>query len=601
VKSVLFKLSVVLVWVLGMALPVWAHGVIEKADPPVGGAVAMAPSQVRLWLSEPVDPSFSKIAVYAAGSTERLDLGDLKLDAEGALAVSLKPNLPNGVYTVEWQAFTPGDGHATTGVYSFGVGVAAGTTTATLATERTPLGDLVRFLSLAGECLFVGVVIFRWAIRLENEARFQGSTFWLVQATRVSLGLGTLGALYIQTQALGVSVAGVLLTQWGTAWLVRAVMTAIVVGWANGLMRDARYTNSALLAGAFLLVTTSLTSHSAAKFGLLGVAVDSLHLASAAVWSGGVLCTAIAVVQGERRFLARFGLLATAAVGGVAVSGLWLANGQIGSWSALLLTEYGRTLVLKLGVVAAAFGLGAINAMLDPTRLPKAWQGFAQRLPVIEAVAGLAVIVVAAILTNLPPAYSQVSDGAPTEVALTKSVGDLTVALSLSPARLGVNTVEARLRDGAGQPLLARNIRLQFVPVAISSSGGAIVSDLKLAEVGDGLYSASGTNFTSPGDWQVLAVVDEVQFLNFDYSIGPDSAVRAQGQPVSALAGWVAWLNRYALAGGLGLLLLGAAGWSGLAWRSLKLTAEPQVQLAMWLAPGLLLAGAVWLWIKLLS
>jgi copper transport protein len=599
VKSVLFKLSVVLACVLAWALPVWAHGVIEKADPPVGGAVATAPSQVRLWLSEPVDPSFSKIAVYAAGSTERLDLGDLKLDADGALAVSLKPNLPNGVYTVEWQAFTPGDGHATTGVYSFGVGVAAGAT-ATVATERTPLGDLVRFLSLAGECLFVGVVIFRWAIRLENEARFQSSTFWLVQATRVSLGLGTLGALYIQTQALGVSVADVLLTQWGTAWLVRAVMTAIVVVGANGLMRDARQTNGALLAGAFLLVTTSLTSHSAAKFGLLGVAVDSLHLASAAVWSGGVLCTAIAVMQGERNFLARFGLLATAAVGGVAASGLWLANGQIGSWSALLLTEYGRTLVLKLGVVAVAFGLGAVNAVLDPARLPKVWQAFARRLPVIEAVAGLGVIVVAATLTNLPPAYSQVSDGAPTEVALTKSVGDLTVALSLSPARLGVNTVEARLSDGAGQPLLARNIRLQFVPVAISS-GGAIVSDLKLAEVGEGLYSASGTNFTSPGDWQVLAVVDEVQFLNFDYSIGPDAAVRAQGQPVSALAGWVAWLNRYALAGGLGLLLLGAAGWSGLAWRSLRLTAEPQVQLAMWLAPGLLLAGAVWLWIKLLS
>ncbi len=96
-------------------------------------------------------------------------------------------------------------------------------------------------------------------------------------------------------------------------------------------------------------------------------------------------------------------------------------------------------------------------------------------------------------------------------------------------------------------------------------------------------------------------VVDEVRFLNFDYTLGPDAVIRPAGEPLSAAAQWVGWLNRYALVGGLGLVLLGAAGWSALAWRNLKITATPQVRLAMWLMPGLLLAGAVWLGIKLLS
>ena len=54
-KSVLFKLSLALALALGAVLPVLAHGVIERADPPVGGAVANAPGRVRLWFSEPVD------------------------------------------------------------------------------------------------------------------------------------------------------------------------------------------------------------------------------------------------------------------------------------------------------------------------------------------------------------------------------------------------------------------------------------------------------------------------------------------------------------------------------------------------------------------
>src|SRR5512134_2139763 len=108
-----------------MAGPVMAHGVIVRAEPPIGGALAEAPQQVKVWTSEPFDPAFSGLEVYAADSTSRVDLGDTHVEADGALAVSLQPGLPQGVYIVAWRVFTPSDGHQTSGSYSFGVGVPA--------------------------------------------------------------------------------------------------------------------------------------------------------------------------------------------------------------------------------------------------------------------------------------------------------------------------------------------------------------------------------------------------------------------------------------------------------------------------------------------
>jgi hypothetical protein len=121
-----------------------------------------------------------------------------------------------------------------------------------------------------------------------------------------------------------------------------------------------------------------------------------------------------------------------------------------------------------------------------------------------------------------------------------------------------------------------------------------------LPEVGGGVYSASGTNITSEGDWQLLLVVDETYFINFDYSVGPDGAVRPPTNPAGMLVALTGWLNRYALIFAAGLLLIGAGVWSALAWHSIQPLAEMRVTMAVWLVPGLLLAGAILLGWRLL-
>ncbi|HKZ69716.1 MAG TPA: copper resistance protein CopC, partial [Anaerolineales bacterium] len=549
------------------------------------GAVVTAPEKVRVWFTEAFDLQFSALGVYAAGSNERVDRGDLTLESDGALSVTLHSDLPPGAYIVRWRVFTPGDGHETSGAYSFGVGVAAGPAEV-VATERTLLGDMVRFVSLSGLIVFVGVAVFRWAIQLEDERRLHNPLFWIAQGVRVALGLGILGSLYLQTSALDGSVLDVLGTQWGRVWLLRAALTAAIIVRANALLRG-RETAAALFAGLFLVLTASFTSHSAAKFGWVGVVVDGAHLLSASVWSGGVLCAAIALRRGERKFLAQFAVLATAAVGGLAASGVWLGIGQVGSWAGLLLTEYGRVLLMKLAVATFAFGLGAVNA-LKPGRI----------LPVAESLAAGIVIACAAVLTNLPPAYSQTTDGAPTRLEQTLSTNGRTAIVALWPARMGANSVEVRLADLNGRAVTGATLRLQFVPVEVAEARAALTSDLPLAEIGGGLYSASGVNLIALGEWQMLLAIDESTFLNFPYTVGPDAAVRLGGAPLGVAVQAVAWLNRYAVLTGASVLLLGATGWSWLAWRSLR-AAEARATLAVWIAPGLLLAGAIWLWLKL--
>ncbi len=219
----------------------------------------------------------------------------------------------------------------------------------------------------------------------------------------------------------------------------------------------------------------------------------------------------------------------------------------------------------------------------------------------IEVVLGVLVILGAAVLTNLPPAVSQTTDGAPTRIELRKTAGDLVSALALFPARAGANTVEAKLTDAAGKPVVYAEASLQFHPL----TANAVVSELRLSEIGNGVYSASGVNLTAEGDWEVLLAVNPArpagrenarQYVNFDYSIGPDGAVRAGGESLPALVQAVGWLNRYAVALAAGAFLASAAGWSWLAWRGLP---RARWSAMLWFVPGLLIAGAIWLWIGL--
>ncbi len=104
---------------------------------------------------------------------------------------------------------------------------------------------------------------------------------------------------------------------------------------------------------------------------IFNTVVYSFHLFGAAAWIGGLVALlGLAVLRGiprdaQREFwpaaIRRFSLLAEVSVGVLVLSGLWLYWVHIKGFHQLYTTLYGRTLVVKLIVVAVLLVIGASN------------------------------------------------------------------------------------------------------------------------------------------------------------------------------------------------------------------------------------------------
>ena len=92
-----------------------AHAFLDHADPKVGSTVHDSPLQVRVWMTENLEPAFSKLQVFDPKGNE-VDKKDTKVDG-ATMAVSL-PKLPAGTYHVSWVAVAT-DTHRTSGSFNF--------------------------------------------------------------------------------------------------------------------------------------------------------------------------------------------------------------------------------------------------------------------------------------------------------------------------------------------------------------------------------------------------------------------------------------------------------------------------------------------------
>ena len=96
----------------------WGHAFLERAEPRVGSTLKAAPSQVRVWLTEALEPAFSTLEVVSQ-TGERVDRGPARVDAASPamLQVPLKPLAP-GTYRVKWRVLSV-DTHVTEGDFTF--------------------------------------------------------------------------------------------------------------------------------------------------------------------------------------------------------------------------------------------------------------------------------------------------------------------------------------------------------------------------------------------------------------------------------------------------------------------------------------------------
>lgn len=486
-----------------------AHAFLASSDPADGAVLTQAPRTLTLTFSEHVEVAATSVVLVSADGTRR-PLGPVTVaagdDTEEPATVSAPlPPMTRGAYQVAWSTLSSDDLHATSGTFGFGVGVPAPAVGWTETAPDVPEAAL-RALVLVGLLLGAAHPVAAGVLR----RRGLGDGAATAVLARAAGGAAVLAAvagaaLLVAELSTHAAAAGdVLRSRYGAWWAVReAGLVAVGVLLARHPRRAgaahvgvARWGELAV-AGAALpaALATAVLGHSGS--GETGsparVALSTLHVLSTATWVGtlGLLVVVLAARRpgwiAARSVLVGFGPVAVAGVAGTAVTGVALAAGVVGSLDALLLTDYGRLLLAKVALVGGLLLLGAVNHRRLRHRVGR---GRAlSRLVVGEAVGGLVVLLLTALVTSGQPATERqlVADPAtPGSLLRTSQVGDLQEELTLRPNLPGPNVAVVRVADSrrpSPGPVAA-------VEVGVVDASGRTTL-VPATRLGDGRWSAS--------------------------------------------------------------------------------------------------------------
>ncbi|MDP3660505.1 copper homeostasis membrane protein CopD [Phenylobacterium sp.] len=207
-------------------------------------------------------------------------------------------------------------------------------------------------------------------------------------------------------------------TDFGHAWAARLILTGGVLG--EILLRRGERLPAIL--SAVLLASIALTGHTQAKQGALGLlhmASDAAHLLGAGAWLGGLIpLAALAMTRAAdtgqaaalARMVHRFSGMGYAAVAALLVSGVFNSWLLVGSVEAMLTTQYGQVLTVKIGAFLAMLALAAANRFWISPRLlrpdgasdEKMFTRLRTHIWTEQALGG-AVLALVAVLGTLPP------------------------------------------------------------------------------------------------------------------------------------------------------------------------------------------------------
>ena len=419
-----------IVALIALALPghAFAHANLDSTSPRYQQRLRTAPRVVVLRFDQSIKAEPN--AIQVKNQFGKTLSGTARANGE-AVTVPLR-QLPRGPYTVRWHVLSE-DGHVVSGVFTFGVRVKPPPPTQAYGSSGpTTTEHIVRwayFLSLA---LLLGGLGFRLLVgRGELPAAAERRFFLIVGAGVVAtLEVGIVAFLLRAEDALQLPFVSFLYgdlssisggTRFGEAFIAMTLGYAFVAAFVFlAWLTDRRFLLwPALVLGLGFASGLSLSGHSAVDPGSSwrSELADWAHLCGAALWIGGLVQLAFVIwpkaPELRRVAFLRFSRFASVLVAIVLSAGVYLSIVRLPALDDLWTADYGRVLLVKLGLVSLALTWGAVHHFVARPALERGGGGAVlARLRgslAGESAVGMAILLAAAVLVDSKPPPRPVS------------------------------------------------------------------------------------------------------------------------------------------------------------------------------------------------
>jgi len=384
-----FLLLVFLILIIGVP-SAYAHPFLLDSEPPQAGNAAIGITQIITKYSEAVEIDFSELKVFDSNGNQ-IDNGDTTYyEGENSLVITTSP-LEDGVYTVTSKVLSKVDGHLVRAAVIFGAGEANADISLLEAQEESETTFLpeaaARFPGIVGQTVVLGSTISAIAIWGTQRKHFGKENLTLINQTYRSkfskiTGAALVGVLVsnfvmiaVQTVRLETSPIDVLGTTFGTTWLIRMIITIILLGIWFWMERKPHLTNKKhvpmLIVSLALIFTTTMFGHGTASELVAPMILDYVLNLLAAVWIGGVIFFSFVILptlakldwmEKEKTVLAilpRYSGMVTIALGILIITGptlLWFLESDVTS---ITNSTYGFLIFAKIFLALIMIGLGA--------------------------------------------------------------------------------------------------------------------------------------------------------------------------------------------------------------------------------------------------
>ena len=317
-------------------------------------------------------------------------------------------------------------------------------------------------------------------------------------------------------------------TEFGRDWLLRFVLACVLGGLfvhflsAEGA-RSLWLKAVTVILPAALVGSMAWAGHAIGGRGVEGVlhpAADVLHLIAAAAWTGALVPLALlltmtgvdaASLAAARTATLRFSTLGIVSVATILFTGIVNTWYLAGSIPALVGTDYGRLLLIKIALFLGMVGIAAVNRLrLTPRLVQNADLTAAQdarrqlsRNATVEATMSAAIIAIVAVLGTLPPAshahHHTASGAIPADATFQHIHGENGMAdVMIEPGRVGKANATIHLWNDDLETLDARDVTVTLTaPIAGKPTTRVASQD------SDGAWHVDGIELTEPGNWTV--------------------------------------------------------------------------------------------------